>query len=189
MIAREEQAQLRMEVLLEITQAATSTWSSRRSCGSRWTRSARRLRRSLLGGAGGGQGAQLVRVVATRQGASLGALSLDLVKYPELQRALETRRPCAWTARGGPADGRGPQERGPPGTRSVLVQPLICQDDLLGRCSSASPAGRDFGREEQEFLKAAAGALANSIRNSRLLAALKRKRDDLESAYVDRYAS
>ena len=76
----------------------------------------------------------------------------------------------------------------PLGVKSVLVQPLICHDDLLGaiflRLSKSDEA---FGREDQEFALAAASALANSIRNARLHTALRKKRDDLESAYVDRY--
>src|SRR5256885_9903433 len=65
------------------------------------------------------------------------------------------------------------------GVKSVLVQPLICHDDLLGaiflRLSKSDEA---FGRDEQEFAAAAAAALANSIRNARLHTALKKKRSE-----------
>ena len=44
-----------------------------------------------------------------------------------------------------------------------------------------------FGPEEQEFAKAVAAALANSVRNAKLHASVQRKRDDLELAYVERY--
>jgi two-component system, sensor histidine kinase ChiS len=76
----------------------------------------------------------------------------------------------------------------PLGVKSILVQPLISQDDLVGalflRLSRRSGA---FGREEQEFARAVAAALANSVRNARLHAALQKKREDLELKYVDRY--
>ncbi|HVE87228.1 MAG TPA: ATP-binding protein, partial [Myxococcales bacterium] len=136
-----------------------------------------------------GQGPRSARVVATRENASLTALSLDLIKYPELRRALETRQTIyVEDARADPLMDEVRPDIAPLGLKSILVQPLICQDDLLGALFlRLSRAEGEFGREEQEFLKAVSGALANSIRNSRLHAALKRKRDDLESAYVDRY--
>ncbi|MGZ3461690.1 MAG: ATP-binding protein, partial [Archangium sp.] len=74
------------------------------------------------------------------------------------------------------------------GVRSILVQPLVCQDELLGALFLRISRGSEgFGRDEQEFAQAVAAALANCIRNARLHTALKRKRDELELAYVERY--
>jgi len=190
MIAREEQARLRMEILLDITQAATSSLELEevmRIAVDKICKGITADRCSVV--LVEGQGPRSARVVATRENAAITALSLDLVKYPELRRALETRQTIyVEDAREDPLMDEVRPEIAPLGVKSILVQPLICQDDLLGALFlRLSRQEGEFGREEQEFLKAISGALANSIRNSRLHSALRRKRDDLESAYVDRY--
>ena len=74
------------------------------------------------------------------------------------------------------------------GVRSILVQPLVCHDELLGALFLRISHGSEgFGRDEQEFAEAVAGALANCIRNARLHTGLRKKRDELELAYVERY--
>jgi two-component system, sensor histidine kinase ChiS len=190
MIAREEQARLRMEILLEITQAATSSLELEdimRIAVEKICKGITADRCSVV--LVEGQGPRSARVVATRENANITSLQLDLVKYPELRRALETRQTIyVEDAHIDPLMDEVRPDIAPLGVKSILVQPLICQDDLLGALFlRLSRAEGEFGREEQEFLKAISGALANSIRNSRLHAALRRKRDDLESAYVDRY--
>ena len=190
MIAREEQARLRMEILLEITQAATSSLELEeimRIAVDKICKGITADRCSVV--LVEGQGPRSARVVATRENSNISALQLDLVKYPELRRALETRQTIyVEDAHIDPLMDEVRPEIAPLGVKSILVQPLICQDDLLGALFlRLSRAEGEFGREDQEFLKAISGALANSIRNSRLHAALRRKRDDLESAYVDRY--
>ncbi|HYV44846.1 MAG TPA: ATP-binding protein [Myxococcaceae bacterium] len=190
MIAREEQARLRMEILLEITQAATSSLELEeimRIAVDKICRGITADRCSVV--LVEGQGPRSARVVATRENSNITSLQLDLVKYPELRRALETRQTIyVEDAHIDPLMDEVRPDIAPLGVKSILVQPLICQDDLLGALFlRLSRSEGEFGREDQEFLKAISGALANSIRNSRLHAALRRKRDDLESAYVDRY--
>ena len=74
------------------------------------------------------------------------------------------------------------------GVRSILVQPLVCHDELLGALFLRISHGSEgFNRDEQEFAQAVGAALANCIRNARMHTALKRKRDELELAYVERY--
>lgn len=189
--AREEQARLRMETLLEITQAAASSLELEeilRLAVEKISKVITTDRCSVV--LVEGHGPRSATVVATREDAVLTSLPLDLVKYPELRRALETRQTIyVENAEKDPLMNEVWPEIAPLGVRSILVQPLICQDDLLGALFlRLSRTEGSFGREEQEYLQAVSGALANSIRNSRLHAALKRKRDDLESAYVDRYS-
>ncbi|HET9452459.1 MAG TPA: ATP-binding protein, partial [Aggregicoccus sp.] len=132
---------------------------------------------------------RVASVVATREAPALGALDLDLARYPELRRALETRQPVhVEDASRDPLMSEVRDAITPLGVRSILVQPLICQDDLVGALFlRMSRAEASFDREDQEFARAVAAALANSIRNAQLHTALRRKHEDLESAYVDRY--
>ncbi|HEY0841103.1 MAG TPA: hybrid sensor histidine kinase/response regulator, partial [Vulgatibacter sp.] len=46
---------------------------------------------------------------------------------------------------------------------------------------------RAFGPEEKAFVRAAASALANAIRNARLHTSVRARRDELEAAYLERY--
>ena len=132
---------------------------------------------------------RVASVVATREAPQLGALDLDLARYPELRRALETRQPVhVEDATRDPLMSEVRDAITPLGVRSILVQPLISQDDLVGALFlRMSRAESSFDREDQEFARAVAAALANSIRNAQLHTALRRKHEDLESAYVDRY--
>src|SRR6266849_3785131 len=182
--------QLRMEALLEITQAATSSLELDQILKIALEKLSRvivndRCSVVLVEGANTRQ----AQVVASAENPTVSALQLDLARYPELRRALETRQPVyIEDALRDPLMAEVRSHITPLGVRSILVQPLICQEDLLGALFlRLSRAEGSFGREEQEFARAAAAALANSVRNARLHTALKRKRDDLELAYVDRY--
>jgi len=189
LVERDLQRQRRMEKLLEITQAATSTLELdeiMRIAVEKISEVVPADRCSVVLVEGVPRSAT---VVASLETPGRQALPIDLVKYPELRRALETRQPIlVEDAQRDPLMEEVREQIAPLGVRSILVQPLICQDDLLGalflRMSRESGA---FGRDELEFAQGVALALANSVRNARLHTALKRKRDELESAYVDRY--
>lgn len=189
LVERDLQRQRRMEKLLEITQAATSTLELdeiMRIAVEKISEVVPTDRCSVVLVEGVPRTA---KVVASRESPGLHDLAIDLIKYPELRRALETRQPIlVEDAQRDPLMEEVRDQIEPLGVRSILVQPLICQDDLLGalflRMSRESGA---FGRDELEFSQGVSLALANSVRNARLHTALKRKRDELESAYVDRY--
>jgi two-component system sensor histidine kinase ChiS len=136
-----------------------------------------------------GSHARTGTVVATQENPSLVHLEIEISRYPELRRALETRQPVLIErAENDPLMAEVRPNIVAVGVRSVLVQPLVCQDELLGALFLRhSRAGTNFGRDEQAFAQAVAAVLANSIRNARLHTALKRKREDLELAYVERY--
>ncbi|MFN7131064.1 MAG: GAF domain-containing protein, partial [Myxococcales bacterium] len=128
-------------------------------------------------------------VVASRETRGVLNLELDLKKYPELRQALQTGEAVVvQDALDDPLMAEVRPLIAPIGVRSILVQPLISQDDVVGalflRVSRKQAA---FGPEELDFARAAGSTIANSVRNARLHGALRRKRDDLESAYVDRY--
>lgn len=190
LVEKENTARLRLEMLLEITQAATSSLDLNHVISTAVEKVGRAVpsdRCSVV--LVEGESPRLARVVASRGHHPMAPIALDLARYPELRRALETRQPVHVEDAG--RDPLMEEVRtliAPLGIRSILVQPLICYDDLLGAIFLRLSKGEcDFGREEQEFVQAVAAALANSIRNARLHTTLKRKREDLESAYVDRY--
>jgi two-component system sensor histidine kinase ChiS len=186
----EERTRLRMGMLLEITEAATSSLE---------LDAILRIAVDKVGRVTGsdrcsvvlveGAHARTGTVVATQEDPSLVQLQIEISRYPELRRALETRQPVLIErAENDPLMAEVRPNIVAVGVRSVLVQPLVCQDELLGALFLRhSRAGTNFGRDEQAFAQAVAAVLANSIRNARLHTALKRKREDLELAYVERY--
>jgi signal transduction histidine kinase/DNA-binding response OmpR family regulator len=186
----EERTRLRMGMLLEITEAATSSLE---------LEAILRIAVDKVGRVTGsdrcsvvlveGSHARTGTVVATQENPSLVHLEIEISRYPELRRALETRQPVLIErAENDPLMAEVRPNIVAVGVHSVLVQPLVCQDELLGALFLRhSRAGTTFGRDEQAFAQAVAGVLANSIRNARLHTAVKRKREDLELAYVERY--
>jgi signal transduction histidine kinase/DNA-binding response OmpR family regulator len=178
-----------MERLLEITQAATSSLELEQIL---------RLAVEKVGSVINADrcsvvlvediNARTASVVATLEDPGL-SLDVDLARYPELRRALETRQPVlVEEAQRDPLMAEVRPTITSIGVRSILVQPLVCQDELLGALFLRISRGSEgFGRDEQEFAQAVAAALANCIRNARLHTALKKKRDELELAYVERY--
>ncbi|MBN1207394.1 MAG: response regulator [Myxococcaceae bacterium] len=186
----EERTRLRMGMLLEITEAATSSLE---------LDAILRIAVDKVGRVTGsdrcsvvlveGSAAATGTVVATQEDPSLVQLEIEISRYPELRRALETRQPVLIErAENDPLMAEVRPNILAVGVRSVLVQPLVCQDELLGALFLRhSRMGTTFGRDEQAFAQAVAAVLANSIRNARLHTAVKRKREDLELAYVERY--
>jgi two-component system, sensor histidine kinase ChiS len=182
----------RMAMLLEITQAATSSLELGQILKIAVEKVGRVLpmdRCSIVLVDGSGESASSATVMATFERPDLQPLAIDLARYPELRQSLRTREATYIAdALDDPLMAEVRPFIAPLGVKSILVQPLISQDDLVGalflRLSRRSGA---FGREEQEFARAVAAALANSVRNARLHAALQKKREDLELKYVDRY--
>ncbi|MBX5484481.1 MAG: response regulator [Myxococcaceae bacterium] len=190
LVEKDARSRRRMEVLLEIAEAATSSLELDQILGLAVEKISRVIpadRCSVI--LVEGHGPRTAHVVASKELPRAVPIALDLARYPELRRAIETRQTVRIEdATRDPMMDEVRRTIVPLGIRSILVQPLICQDDLLGALFlrlSRSDGG--FGREETEFAQAVAAALANSVRNARLHQALKRKREDLESAYVDRY--
>lgn len=184
-----ERTRNRMERLLEITQAATSSLELEQIL---------RLAVEKVGAVINADRCSVVlvedinsrtaSVVATLEDPGL-SLDVDLARYPELRRALETRQAVlVEEVQRDPLMAEVRPALTSLGVRSILVQPLVCQDELLGALFLRISHGSEgFGRDEQEFAQAVAAALANCIRNARLHTALKKKRDELELAYVERY--
>src|SRR5258708_6625582 len=130
---REAIGQLRMEALLEITQGATSSLELEQILKIALEKLSRvivndRCSVVLVEGANTRQ----AQVVASAENPSVSAMQLDLARYPELRRALETRQPVyIQDALRGPLMADVRSHITPLGVRSILGQPLICQEDLL----------------------------------------------------------
>ncbi len=184
-----ERTRYRMERLLEITQAATSSLELEQIL---------RIAVDKVGSVINADRCSVVlvddlskgtaSVVATLEDPGL-SLDVDLARYPELRRALETRQAVlVQEAQQDPLMAEVRPAITSLGVRSILVQPLICQDEVLGALFlRITRSTESFGRDEQEFAQAVAAALANCIRNARLHSTLRKKRDELELAYVERY--
>jgi signal transduction histidine kinase/DNA-binding response OmpR family regulator len=184
-----ERTRYRMERLLEITQAATSSLELEQIL---------RIAVDKVGSVINADRCSVVlvddlhkgtaSVVATLEDPGL-SLDVDLARYPEMRRALETRQAVlVQEAQQDPLMAEVRPAITSLGVRSILVQPLICQDEVLGALFlRITRSTESFGRDEQEFAQAVAAALANCIRNARLHSTLRKKRDELELAYVERY--
>ncbi len=193
LVESDQASRRKLETLLEIARIATSTLELDQILDLAVRKVADVVQADrcsvVLVETGGPRTAQVVASVDLPEG---GPLALDLARYPELRRALETRQTVKVddATRDPLMDEVRPQIL-PLGIKSILVQPLISQEDLLGalflRLSRANDDAEAFDQADLEFAQAVAAALAGSVRNARLHQALKRKREDLESAYVDRY--
>ncbi len=70
---------------------------------------------------------------------------------------------------------------------SLVVAPLVAQGDAYGALFLRLARNRAFGEHEKAFVRAAASAVANSVRNAKLHTSVRQKRDELEAAYHQRY--
>lgn len=190
LVEREQLAQRRVEALLEITQAATRSLELEEIL----SIAVEKIGRIVAGDRCSvviveGQGPRTARVVVSRGFPGQKPLQIDLSRYPELRRALETRSTVVVEdVQNDPLVQEVRTQLVELGVTSIMVQPLVFQDDLFGALFlRMSRTQETFRPEDREFSQAAAAALANSIRNAGLHAALRRKREELESAYVDRY--
>jgi PAS domain S-box-containing protein len=109
-------------------------------------------------------------VVASNDDPGLTRLELDLKKYPEVRRAIETRQPVVINniASERLLDGVRPAiER--LGYESILVLPLMHGESLLGMLFlRAARDGRHFSAQEIDSCKVVAHASANALRNAML---------------------
>jgi two-component system NtrC family sensor kinase len=109
-------------------------------------------------------------VMASSDDPELTRLELDLRKYPEVRRAIETRQPVVINdiASESLLDGVRPSiER--LGFESILVLPLMHGESLLGMLFlRAARDGRHFRPEEIASCKVVANASANALRNAML---------------------
>ncbi|MDX1387936.1 MAG: histidine kinase dimerization/phospho-acceptor domain-containing protein, partial [Acidobacteriota bacterium] len=108
-------------------------------------------------------------VLAASDNPEADRLEIDLRKYPEIRRAVETREPVVIED----------VDHDPlvepvrdfiveRGYRSLLVAPLVFNKEVLGTLFLRASRGRPFTPSEIRFCKVAAGASANALKNALL---------------------
>jgi two-component system NtrC family sensor kinase len=110
------------------------------------------------------------RVVASHDEPDLEIIEIDLQKYPEIRKALETR--SAVVVKDVATDPLMAQVRGllkHLEFHSILVVPLVFADDVLGSlCLKAARSNQEFTMGEVNFCTAVAKASANAFKNALL---------------------
>ena len=188
LVDAEGRAQARLRALLEIHQAASTTLemsSLLRIVVERLAEVLDTERCAVLLRESNGE----VAVAASAEAPGRPPLKIDLTRWPELALALQGREPvCIADAR---TDARTAAVR--PlleklAVGAILVQPLVSAGEVQGALFLRRPGEQGtFDLEDRSFVLTAAGAIADHLRNARMYADLRHKRDDLEAAYVDRY--
>lgn len=189
LVDTEERTRGRLEALLEISQAAASSLELAQIL--------RLVVRKLADVVHSDRCAILltetngdVVVAATVEAPELGHhLRLDLSLYPELALALQHREAVIIEdARTDPRMAAVREILEPLDVRSILVQPIVSGNEVQGAIFMRQ-MGRDraFDEEDRAFAHGVSSALGDHLRNARLHADLRHKKDELEAAYVDRY--
>lgn len=189
LIDGEERTRGRLEALLEISQAAASSLDLTEMLRVVVKKLAAVVHSDRCAILLTEQSGELV-VAATVEAPELSQrLSVDLSRYPELALALQSREAVIIEdARSDPRMAPVQKLIEPLDVRSILVQPMLSGGELQGALFLRQ-LGRDgaFDEEDRDFARGVASTLADHLRNARLHAGLKKKRDELEAAYVDRY--
>jgi len=114
-------------------------------------------------------------VVASKGHPEIDMLELQLDKYPEIQRALETREPVVIDdVASEPLVALAREVLLEKGYRSLLVLPMLFGDEVLGTLFLRARRERPFTPDELRFCRVAAGASANALKNALLYEEVKR---------------
>ena len=127
-------------------------------------------------------------VIASHDVPDLRRLPIEISRYPEIRHALESKSAVVIEdALSDPLmeDVRHLLEKKP--IASLVVTPLIAQGDAVGALFLRLARSTAFGPHEQAFVRAVASTVANSVRNARLHSSVRKKKEDLERAYHERY--
>jgi len=108
-------------------------------------------------------------VVAAKGQPDVEMLEVDLQKYPEVSRAMETREPVLIDdVESDPLVESVRDVLLEKGYRSILVLPLVFGHEVLGALFLRGDSERSYSDEELRFCKVAAGASANALKNALL---------------------
>ncbi len=122
------------------------------------------------------------RVSASHEDPAVKDLPIDLAKYPELRRALDTRRSVIINdVAHHPQTAPFAAELAGAGITALVVVPVILSEDRLGTLLlRAARRGGAFTAREVRFCELVAESAANALERSYLLEDLKRMNADLE---------
>jgi two-component system NtrC family sensor kinase len=108
-------------------------------------------------------------VLASKEQPDIDRLEIDLEKYPELRKALETREPVlVGDVQNDPLVSSARNILAEKGYNSMLVLPLLFGRDVLGTLFLRASRTEPFDPREIRFCKVVAGASANALKNSLL---------------------
>lgn len=127
-------------------------------------------------------------VIASHDVPELRRLPIEISRYPEIRRALDSKSAVVIEdALSDPLmeDVRHLLEKKP--IASLVVTPLVAQGDAVGALFLRLARSTAFGPHEQAFVRAVASTVANSVRNARLHSSVRKKKEELERAYHERY--
>jgi two-component system NtrC family sensor kinase len=115
-------------------------------------------------------------VVASKGHPDVEMLELELDKYPEIQRALETREPVVIKdVETDPLVASVRDVLLEKGYRSLVVVPLVFGREVLGTLFLRARREEPFSADELRFCKVAAGASANALKNAVLFREVARE--------------
>ena len=113
-------------------------------------------------------------VVASNDHPEVDMLEIELSKYPEIQRALESREPVVIdNVENDPVVASVREILLEKGYRAVLVLPLLFGREVLGTLFLRASREKPFSSDEIRFCKVAAGASANALKNALLYREVK----------------
>lgn len=127
-------------------------------------------------------------VMASHDVPDLRRLRIEVDRYPEVREAIATRAPVVIDdLHTHPLmEEVRPLVSALP-VSSLVVTPLVVHGDAYGALFLRLARDGAFGEHEKAFVRAAASAVANSVRNAKLHTSVRKKRDELEAAYHQRY--
>jgi PAS domain S-box-containing protein len=121
-------------------------------------------------------------VVASKGHPEVDMLELDLDKYPEIRKALDTREPVVIDDVGSnPLVASARDVLLEKGYRSLLVLPLVFGNDVLGTLFLRARRDKAFTAEELRFCRVAAGVSANALKNAMLYRDMKEQSEQYQA--------
>ncbi len=133
--------------------------------------------------------AERADVVATFEDPKLGRIRLDLNRYPEIRRALTSKKTVV--VRDVTTDPIMEKVRDiifPLGIRSIVVIPIVFREEIIGTLFlRTSRAGYAFSEHEIRLCSAIANASANALHNAFLFERMEDERTRLEKLAITDY--
>ena len=128
-------------------------------------------------------------VVATFENPELGKIRLDLNKYPEIKKALTSRKPVViHNVATDPIMEKVRDIIFPLGIRSIVVIPVVFHEEVIGTLFlRTSRAGYAFSEHEIKLCNAIANSSANALYNAFLFEKIEDEKTHLEKLAITDY--
>lgn len=120
-------------------------------------------------------------VVASNDNPDIAGLYIDLDRYPEIKKVMETMEPLMLDLRTAPLLAEVRKEIDIPDL-SVLVIPIIFREEVLGTFLLRADKKGGFSSREVSLCRSIANSSANAIKNASLFEKLEKQKEELERA-------